>query len=165
MKSAIAGTFMRAASSFDRSGYRRHRSRSVRRRAGDAHVHFAGAGIAHHLHDLHAGGAAHDRIVDQHDPLAFHQRAVGVVLALHIGMARAVRRLDEGAADIVRADDAQLERNAGLLRVAERGRHAAVGHGDHQIGIGGAFDGELRADRLAHLIDRTAAHQRSGRLK
>ena len=43
---------------------------------------FARAGIAHHLDDLHAGRAADDRIVDQHDPLALDQRAVGVVLQL-----------------------------------------------------------------------------------
>jgi hypothetical protein len=31
-----------------------------RRRAGDAHMHFFRPGLAHHLHDLQAGGAAHD---------------------------------------------------------------------------------------------------------
>ena len=76
-------------------------------------MHLARPGIAHHLHDLHAGGAAHDRIVDQHDALAFQQRTVGIVLQLHAEMTNIVRRLDEGAADIMRADDAQFERNAG----------------------------------------------------
>ena len=40
------------------------------RRRSDAEMHFAGAGLAHHLHDLHRGRAAHDRVVDQHDALA-----------------------------------------------------------------------------------------------
>jgi len=52
----------------------------ARRRRGDPHVDFARAGVAHHLHDLHAGRAAHDRIVDQHDALALQQRAIGVML-------------------------------------------------------------------------------------
>src|SRR3546814_7008201 len=34
----------------------------LRRRARDAHMHFGCAGIAHHLHDLEARRAAHDRI-------------------------------------------------------------------------------------------------------
>src|SRR3546814_5480368 len=51
-----------------------------RSRAGDAHMHLGRTGIAHHLHDLEARRAAHDRIVDQHDALARDQRAVGVVL-------------------------------------------------------------------------------------
>src|SRR5713226_1017446 len=46
------------------------------RRRGDAEVHLLGAGLAHHLHDLHRGRAAHERVVDQHDALALHRRAV-----------------------------------------------------------------------------------------
>jgi glutamine phosphoribosylpyrophosphate amidotransferase len=34
-------------------------------------VHFLGTGIADHLHDLQRRRAAHDRIVDEHDALAF----------------------------------------------------------------------------------------------
>ena len=41
-----------------------------RRRARDAHMHLARAGLAHHRHDLGRGRAAHDRIVDQDDALA-----------------------------------------------------------------------------------------------
>ncbi len=51
-------------------------------------------------------------IVDQHDALALDELAVGVVLALDARVARAVGRLDERAPDIVRADDAELERDA-----------------------------------------------------
>ena len=74
----------------------------------------ARAGIAHHLDDLQAGGAADDRIVDQHDALALDQRAVGIVLQLDAEVADLLARLDEGAPDIVRADDAELERDADL---------------------------------------------------
>ena len=42
-----------------------------RRRAGDAQMHFARAGLPHHADDLAAGGAADDGIVHQHHALAF----------------------------------------------------------------------------------------------
>ena len=76
-------------------------------------MHLARAGVAHHLHDLHRGRAAHDRIVDQDHPLAGHHGAIGAVLQAHADLAHRLRRLDEGAADIVIADDAELEGNAG----------------------------------------------------
>ena len=72
--------------------------------------------LAHHLDDLGRGRAAHDRIVDQDDPLALEVGAVGVVLEPHAEMADLVGRLDEGAADIMVADDAELERQPRFLR-------------------------------------------------
>src|SRR5690606_14481111 len=85
-------------------------ARGSRRWGGDAHVHFLGAGIANHLNDLLARGAAHDRIVDQHHALALDHLAVGVMLQLHAHMADRIAGLDEGAPYIVVADDAELER-------------------------------------------------------
>ncbi len=87
------------------------------------------AGVAHHLHDLEAGRAAHDRIVDQHDALARDQRAIGIVLELDAEVADLVARLDERAPDIVRADDAEFERNARFLRIADRGGRTRIGTG------------------------------------
>ena len=125
-------------------------------RAGDPHVHLGRTGRAHHVHDLGRGGAAHDAVVDQDHPLAGERDAVGVVLQLHAEMADLVGRLDEGAADIVVADDAELEGEAGFLRVADRRRHAAVGHRHHDVGRHAALAGELGADPLAHLVDALA---------
>ena len=71
-----------------------------------------GARGAHHLDDLDGGGAAHDGIVDQHHALAVDLGAVGVVLQLDAEVADLVGRLDEGAADVVVADDAELEGDA-----------------------------------------------------
>src|SRR5258708_39849733 len=93
---------------------------------GEAEVHFTSAGIAHHAHDLLRGGAAHQRVVDQDDALAFDRGAVRRMLHAHAGFADRLRRLDEGAADIVVADDAELERYAGMLAVADRGGPAAT---------------------------------------
>ena len=74
------------------------------RRAGNAQMDFAGAGVANHADDLAAGGAADDRIVHQNHALAFKQMAHRVELQLHAEIANGLRGLDESAADIVIAD-------------------------------------------------------------
>ena len=78
-------------------------------------------------------------IVDQDDALAAHQRRVGVVLELDAEMADFLARLDEGAADIVRADDPELERNTGSLAEADGRRDAAVRHGHDIVGLDRRF--------------------------
>ena len=102
-----------------------------------------GAGVAHHLHDLERGGAAHDRVVDQHDALAVDHGAVGRVLEAHAQVADRLRRLDEGAADIVVADDAELVGDARVLREADRRRHAGIRHRHDDVGLGRRFAREL----------------------
>ncbi len=46
------------------------------------------------------------------------------MLQLDAELADALLRLDEGASDVVIADDAELERNVALLAEADRGRDA-----------------------------------------
>src|SRR3990167_5353260 len=128
----------------------------------DAHVYFAGAGLLHHLDDLLRGRAAHDRIVDQDHALAFDQRAVGVVLEAHAEVADVVGRLDEGAADIMVADDAEFERQAGALGVADRRRHAGVGDRHDDVGRHRTFHRQFQADALARLVDADALEARVG---
>src|SRR5690606_36166617 len=70
-------------------------------------------------------------------------------------MAGAVRRLDEGAADVVRADNTELERDTGLLRIADRCRYAAVRHGNDQICLDRRFLCQLYPDLLARFVNRT----------
>ena len=77
-------------------------------------------------------------------------------------MADLVAGLDEGAPDIVRADDAKLERDAALLRIADRRRCPRIGDRDNEIGLDPAFERELLADALADGIDRGAVGDRIG---
>ena len=100
-------------------------------------------------------------IVDQDDALAFDRGAVGRMLHAHAEFAHALGRLNEGAADIVVADDAEFERHAGMLAVAERGGHAGIRHRHHDIDLDMAFARELGAEGLADLVDRAAADDRS----
>ena len=125
-------------------------------------MHLGGAGLAHHAHHAHRIGAAHDGIVDQHHPLAGQHRAVGAQLHAHAHFARVLGGLDEGAADIVVADDAHLEGQAAGLRVAQRGGHAGVGHRHHHVGGHAALLRQAPAHALAHLIDRAAVNHAVG---
>ena len=130
------------------------------RRRGDAEMHLAGAGVAHHLHDLHRRGAAHDGVVDQHDALAGDHGAVGAVLQPHAELADLLGRLDEGAPDIVVADDAELVGNARRLGVTDRCRHAGIRHRNDHVGRRRRFAGEFGAGSFAHVIDAAAADDR-----
>ncbi len=73
-------------------------------------MHFFRSRAAHHAHDLAAGGAAHDGIVDQNDAFAFQQAAHRVQLEFHAEVAHALFRLNEGAPDVMIADQAEAER-------------------------------------------------------
>src|SRR5687768_9986228 len=94
---------------------------------GDAEVYFGCAGVAHHLHDLARGGAAHDRVVDQHDALAGHHGAIGRMFHAYAMVTDRLGRLDEGAPDVVISDDAVLEGNPGLPGIADPGWNAGIG--------------------------------------
>ena len=108
-----------------------------RRRAADAHVNFGGACLAHQAHDLAAGGAAHDRIVHQNHALPFEHAAHRIQFQLHAEIADGLLRLDERAADVVIADQPHAKRNAGFRRVADRRRHARIGHRRDDVGFHG----------------------------
>jgi len=74
----------------------------------------------------------------------------------------ALAGLDEGAAQIVAADDAHLVGNAALLGIAQGGGHAGIGHRHDDVGVHAPFAGQAPAHFLADLIDRTAVHDRVG---
>jgi hypothetical protein len=94
-----------------------------------------GAGIAHHLDDLHRGRAADDAVVDKDDALALDQGAIGIVLEFDAEVADVLARLDEGPSDIVGADDAQFERDLRFLAEAKCRRNAGVGNGHDKVGV------------------------------
>ena len=125
------------------------------RRARDAHMHLGGAGVAHHLDDLLRGGAAHDAESSTRTRACRSSvRAVGVVLQLHAEMADVVGRLDEGAADIVVADDAELEGDAGACGIADAPpARRSRAPGSTTSAATGALARQLGADALARLVD------------
>src|ERR1700686_4030229 len=79
------------------------------------------------------------------------------MLHAHAEFAHALGRLNEGAADIVVSDNAEFERHAGMLAVAECCRHAGIRHRHHDIDLDMAFARELRAEGFSDFIDRSPA--------
>src|ERR1700720_3639402 len=82
------------------------------------------------------------------------------MLHAYAKLAHALGRLNEGAADIVIADDAEFERHTRLPGVTERGRHAGIRHRDHHVDLGMAFARELGPECLADLVHRSSADDR-----
>jgi hypothetical protein len=74
------------------------------------------ARAADHADDFAAGGPADDGVVDEDDALAFEQIADRVELEADAEVADALLGLNEGAADVVVADEADAERMPPLPR-------------------------------------------------
>ncbi len=72
-------------------------------------MHFFCAGVPYHADDLAAGGAAHDGVINQDDPLSGEKTAHWIQLELYAEVAHTLLRLNEGAADIVIADQPKAE--------------------------------------------------------
>ncbi len=119
-------------------------------------MHLRGPGGAAHADDLAGGGAADDGVVDQDDTLAFEQRADGVELHADAEVAHTLLGLNKGAADVVVADEAEVEGDAGFGGVAQGGGDAGVGHGDDEVGGDGGLAGELATHLIARLLDGAA---------
>src|SRR5258707_1076761 len=96
------------------------------------------------------------RVVDQHDSLAFNQASNGVELQLYAKVTNGLRGLDERAPDVVVEDQPHAERNAGLQRVADRRRHSRVRNRHDNIRIRGMFFGQRAAQRFPALVDGAA---------
>src|SRR5687768_2091847 len=79
-------------------------------RGADAHVHLASACCANHRYEPFCCRTANNRIVHHYDALPIEHLAHRVVLHLHLGVATGLRRLNERAADVVIANQSQLER-------------------------------------------------------
>ena len=116
------------------------------RRRTDPHVHFEGPGIAQGLHQLATGGAAHDRIVDHHHPLARQHIGQGVEFYPDTRLAHRLGGLDEGATHVAVLDQAIAEGDATRLGITDSSRNAGIGHTDDNVGRHRRFPGQGLAD-------------------
>ena len=99
------------------------------------------------------GGAAYDGVVYHDNALAAHDFVNRRKFDGYAGSALALLGLDESATDVVVADEAEVERDAACVCVADGRGVAAVGHGDDHVGLNGIFARELRAQALAGFVD------------
>ena len=113
-------------------------------------MHLGGTGIAQGRHQLAAGGAAHDRVVDHHHPLTGQHIRQGVELDADARLPHRLGGLDEGATHIAVLDQAIAEGDAAPLGIADRRRDAGIGHTDHNVGRDGGLAGQYLAD--AHPV-------------
>ena len=128
------------------------------RRATDPQVHFARAGRLHHLHDLAARRAAHQRVVHEHDALTLEDAAHGIQLDLDAEVPDGLLRLDEGASHVMIADEAHPQRDLRLLGKAGRGADTRVGNRHDHVGVGGRLPREDPAELRPHVVDAAAEH-------
>ena len=96
------------------------------RRRGDPHVDLRGAGGAQHADDLRGRVAAHDRVVDDDEPLAGDDLGHRVELQPQAVLAQLLAGLDEGPLDVAVLDEAVVLGQAAGARVAARRRVAGV---------------------------------------
>ncbi len=92
------------------------------------------AGFPQHPHDLARRCAAHDRVVHHDDTLAGDDLPHRVQLHLDAEVPDGLLRLNEGAPDVMVSDEAERERDAGLLGEPQSRVHAGVGHRHDDIG-------------------------------
>src|SRR5438876_1211809 len=100
------------------------RARNVERRSSSAR-------LAHQLDHLGGCRATDDRVVDDDEALALDDLPHRVELQVYTLVAHALVRLDEGAADVAVLDETFRIRDAGLMRVPDRGRRGGVRHANN----------------------------------
>ena len=88
-------------------------------------------------HDLAAGGAPDDGVIDQDNPLSRYLIPDGAEFDFHLVYPLALAGGNKGAPDILVFDKAQAKGNAGLLRVADGGVQSRIGHTHNQVCLHG----------------------------
>ena len=109
-------------------------------------MNFGRAGFAHHAHDFAAGGAAHDGIIDENHALALDHSTNGIQLQPHAEVTNGLLGLDEGAANIMIANQAHAEWDAGFGGIANRRRHTGIGHGHDHVRVDGMLARQQTAE-------------------
>ena len=122
-------------------------------RAAHHHAHFLGAGLPQGIDPGAGGGAPDDGVFDHHHPLALEDFPHRVEFDPDGEIPHALGRLDEGAADVVIADDPHFKGDAGGRGIAQGGVGAGVGEGHHQVGLQGVFPGHGGAQAFAHQVN------------
>ena len=126
-------------------------------------VYIFSVGRAQQPDDFLHGGAAHDGIVDHYHLLAFEHPFNGIELDANAEVSTRLRRLDEGPAHVVVADEADVKPDFALLRKPERRGCGRVRHSHHHVGTGHGYMlfGQLPPQPPADLVDIVAEHRRN----
>ena len=131
-------------------------------RRGDAQVHLESAGLPQHAHELALGGAPHDRVVDDDQPLAGDVLAQRVELHAHRPGPHLLVGGDEAAAHVAVLDQALAEGDpAGASEALRRG-DARLRDAHHHVGLDRRGGRELLAHADACLVHALAVEAAVG---
>ena len=134
-----------------------------RRSAGQ--VNFFRASVTRHLHNLAAGGAAHNRIINQQHIATFELTGNHIELLAHRLFTHALPRHDESTAHIAIFDKAFTVRNAQQMRQLRGARPARFRDRNDDINLIGRHSGhDTLGQRFtqiqARLVDRNTVEYR-----
>lgn len=127
-------------------------------RGRDPNMDLGRAGLEHELHDLLRGRRSDDRVVDEDDPFPAYVRLQRREFHPDATLAHVLIGRDEGAVDVPALHHAFAIGNTAMLRVAQRGRDPAVGHGDHDISFHRMLDRELMPHPLSCGVEQRVVH-------
>ena len=123
------------------------------RRAGDPDMDFPRTGHAQHGDPAARRIAPDNGIIDHHHPFAPDDVRHNGQLHIHAGRPLRGVRHNKGAADIVVADEAVVQRDAAAAGIAQGGRIPAVGDRDDHIRFGRMLLRQPHAQAVAHAVD------------
>ncbi len=106
-------------------------------------MHLFCSGLSHHFDYFTRSRAAHDRIVDNNNPLAFQNFPDRIKFDLDSEMPDSLSRFNEGTPHVMVAYQTHLERNPGFLGVPHGSRNTRVRHCDDHIRIHFVFARQL----------------------
>ena len=112
--------------------------------------------------DLPAGRAAHDGVVHQDHPFALKYLPDRVQFHLDAEVPDRLLGFDERAADVVVADQPELQRDAALVGIADGRRDAGVGHRHDDVGLDGVLARQVHPHEAAARVDGPAEHETVG---
>ena len=99
---------------------------------------------ANHANNLTAGCTSHDGIINQYNALPLQKRLHWIQFQLYAEVAHALAGLDEGAANVAVANQAEAKWNSALSRITDRSGNARIWYGNNEVGIHGASRASCR---------------------
>jgi hypothetical protein len=103
--------------------------------------------------DFSGGGSPYEAIVDEDDSFSFDGVDIGAVFESDSEAAYVGGGFDEGASDVVVADDSEVEGYIEFSGEADGGGIPRVGNGHDEVCFDSMFDGEFFSDLASGGID------------
>src|SRR5206468_6547894 len=126
-------------------------------RTAHAHVHFSGSGLAKIHHAGARSGAAHDRVVYNHDAFSGNHFLDQIQLHSHVEIADQLTRLQKCAANLVITDERVGVRNIQLLSETESRVISGIRYRHDDVGLNGELSRKFAAHLHPHFSDIHAA--------